>query len=312
MGLIKIIDDDHWHELRAKHIGGSDVAALFGLSPYATKWQLWMEKAGKLTPEDLSNNPYVQAGTFLESGIAAWAASKWGLPMRKVREYYTADDCPGLGATLDFETEHGGVPVEIKWSSRGYGWLYADDVITSAPDNYILQAQHQMACYGGDYAWLVALIDNEPRRMKIKRSESIIASIKTEVAEFWQSIADNVEPDPDFNLDGDAISRLLEQAPITDVTLPEEAVALFAEHNAAKAEAKAADARVEAAKAELLLMAQRAMQGTNGDQTKAIVRAGDHKLTISTVAPNFGTVVTQEMVGTSIGTRKGYQTVRIV
>lgn len=311
MPILKINDDAHWHELRAKHIGGSDVAVLFGMSAFKSKWQLWMEKAGRLDAEDLSGNSAVQAGKFLEAGIAAWAASKWGMTLAKVEEYYIADDCAGLGATLDFATQDG-VPVEIKWSARGHGWLYAGDTITHAPDSYILQVQHQMACYGGDYAWLVALIDNEPRRMKIKRSESIIASIKTEVTEFWQSIADNVEPDPDFNLDGDAISRLLEQAPITDVTLPEEAVALFAEHNAAKAEAKAADARVEAAKAELLLMAQRAMQGMNGDQTKAIVRAGDHKLTISTVAPNFGTVVTQEMVGTSIGTRKGYQTVRIV
>jgi 23S rRNA (adenine2503-C2)-methyltransferase len=38
---------------------------------------------------------------------------------------------------------------------------------------------------------------------------------------------------------------------------------------------------------------------------------GPSKISISTVAPNFGTEVTQEMVGTHINTRKGYQTVRI-
>ena len=92
MTIITVRDEAHWHTLRAMHLGGSDVAALFGLSPYTSKWQLWMEKAGKLAPEDLSGNMAVQAGKFLEAGIANWAASKWGMTISKVEEYHAAGD----------------------------------------------------------------------------------------------------------------------------------------------------------------------------------------------------------------------------
>ena len=99
MAHIQVRDEAHWHELRAKHIGGSDIAGLFGLSSFTTRWQLWMEKSGRMSPEDISDNKSIQAGTFLESGIAAWAAHRWKMPVTKVSDYYTVDDCPGMGST---------------------------------------------------------------------------------------------------------------------------------------------------------------------------------------------------------------------
>jgi putative phage-type endonuclease len=113
MAIIQVRDQKHWHELRSQHIGGSDIAALFGLSPYSSRWQLWMEKAGKLPPEDISGNKAVQAGTFLESGIANWAAHRWSMELTKVNDYYTVDDCPGMGASFDY-IAHTGAPVEIE------------------------------------------------------------------------------------------------------------------------------------------------------------------------------------------------------
>lgn len=310
MAIIEVRDDAHWHELRSRHIGGSDVAALFGMSHFSTKWQLWMEKSGKLPPEDLSENKNVQAGKFLEVGIAGWAASKWGMGLQKVTAYHTHETVAGMGATLDYATDEG-IPVEIKWSARGHGWHYSDDTITHAPDNYILQTQHQMACFGGNYAWLVALIDNEPRRMLVPRNDAIITSIEAEVAEFWDSVAAGREPDPDFTADAEAIKRLVGQTPISDVTLDAEHAALFDDYLSAVAEAKAAETFASAAKAQLLMHAVNRMVGMNTSAEKAVVRCGDHKMLISTVAENPGKLVTQDMVGTRINARRGYQTVRI-
>ena len=159
MAIIEVRDIAHWHELRAEHIGGSDVAAVLGVSPYKSKWQLYMEKAGKLPAEDLSGNTAVQAGTYLEDGIARWASDKWGLSLTKVHAYHTVDDVPGMGASLDYATPDG-IPVEIKWSARGHGWIYQQDQIIEAPEGYILQVQHQIECVGASHGWLVALIDN--------------------------------------------------------------------------------------------------------------------------------------------------------
>jgi putative phage-type endonuclease len=313
MAKITVRDEAHWHELRAKNIGGSDVSALFGLSSFSTRWQLWMEKAGKLPAEDLDGNKAVQAGKFLEAGIAQWAAAIWNWNINKVEEYHTANDVPGMGATLDYALASG-VPVEIKWNSGfGDGWKYEGDTIIEAPENYILQVQHQLACYdsGAEYAWLVVLLRNEPRRMKVPRHNGIISTIKQEVADFWQSINDGVEPDPDFNLDADAIDRLMEQVPLTDVDLGEEHAVLYNKYLDAAATEKLAQKAKESAKSELLLLAKERMEGANTKMEKAIIRCGNHKMTISTVAPNFGTKITEDMVGTVIGTRKGYQRVSI-
>lgn len=312
MAIIEVRDEAHWHELRGPNIGGSDVGALLGISPYKTRWQLYMEKSGKLAPEDLSNNKAVQAGTYLESGIALWASKIWDMQLEKVNVYHTVDDVPGMGASLDYATPDG-VPVEIKWSARGHGWLYQQDTIIEAPEHYLLQVQHQIACVDAPHGWLIALIDNEPRRMLVPRHEGIVLAIRESIAQFWEDIRNGNEPDPDFTLDGAAIALLLDQIPYADVDLGsiDGAEALFCKYKQKKAEAKQADADAETAKAELLLLTKAAMEGTNAKTEKAKVTCGDHKMTIYKVAANPGTEITEDMIGNIIGQRKGYQGVRI-
>jgi len=310
MGAISVRDQTHWHELRSQHIGASDVAALFDMSPFTTLWQLWMEKSGKLPPEDLSDNKSVQAGTFLESGIANWAAHRWDMKIEKVVDYYTADDCPGMGASLDFQTD-GGHPVEIKWSAHGDGWEYEGDTITCAPDNYVLQVLHQMACTDAEYGWLIALIRNEPRRMKVPRSEEIISKIKSHVAKFWDSVRSGEEPPVDFDKDGDAVVRLLDFVPMSEVTLTTEHAHLFQTYLENAAVEKEAKAKKDAAKTELLTLSIEEMKKMNTSQDKAVVKCGDHKLSISTVKASVGTEITAEMIGNFYGARSGYKKVTV-
>ena len=310
MGAISVRDQTHWHELRSQHIGASDVAALFDMSPFTTLWQLWMEKSGKLPPEDLSDNKSVQAGTFLESGIANWAAHRWDMKIEKVVDYYTADDCPGMGASLDFQTD-GGHPVEIKWSAHGDGWEYEGDTITCAPDNYVLQVLHQMACTDAEYGWLIALIRNEPRRMKVPRSEEIISKIKSEIRIFWESVRAGTEPPVDFDKDGDAVVRLLDFVPMSEVTLTTEHAHLFQTYLENAAVEKEAKAKKDAAKTELLTLSIEEMKKMNTSQDKAIVKCGDHKLSISTIKASVGTEITAEMIGNFYGARSGYKKVTV-
>jgi len=306
MVAVTVRDQIHWHELRSQHIGGSEVAALFAMSPFTTLWQLWMEKAGKLPPEDLSDNKSIQAGTFLESGIANWAAHRWDMKIEKVTDYFTADDCPGMGASLDFQTD-GGHPVEIKWSAFGDGWEYDGETITCAPDNYVLQVQHQMACTGAEYGWLIALLRNEPRRMKIPRNDKIIATLKGEISKFWDSVRAGEEPPVDFENDAEAVVRMLDFVPMSDITLGEEHAHLFQKYlEMADLEKQAKKAKDEA-KTELLTLSIEEMQKHNTSQEKAIVKCGEHKLSISTVKGSMGTRITEDMVGNYYGARTGYK-----
>jgi hypothetical protein len=269
-----------------------------------------MEKAGKLSPEDISGNKAVQAGTFLESGIANWAAHRWSMDLAKVNDYYTVDDCPGMGASFDYITKNG-APVEIKWSARGYGWQYNGEEINEAPENYLLQVQHQLACTSSDHAWLVALIDDEPRRMKIPRNDNIIDAIKHEIKLFWKSIDEGKEPEPDYKTDVAAITQLMGTLPKSNIVLNDEDVPLFVDYKAAKEEEKNAAARAEEAKSALLIKVRAKLELMNTSQDKASVKCGEHKMSINSVPSNPGKEITPDMVGTMIGKRSGYTTVRI-
>jgi putative phage-type endonuclease len=57
---------ESWHKERATGIGGSEIAAILGISPYTTAYQLWLDKTGKTPRKDISNLPHVQRGILGE------------------------------------------------------------------------------------------------------------------------------------------------------------------------------------------------------------------------------------------------------
>ena len=67
--MFTIIDNaDHaeWLKARSYGIGGSDAAAVIGKSPYKSNVELFDEKTGRKTAEDISDKPYVRYGNGAE------------------------------------------------------------------------------------------------------------------------------------------------------------------------------------------------------------------------------------------------------
>lgn len=56
---------------RDKYIGGSDIPAIMGISPFKTRWQLLCEKAG-LVEDEFEGNRYTEYGNVLEPQIRAY------------------------------------------------------------------------------------------------------------------------------------------------------------------------------------------------------------------------------------------------
>src|SRR4051812_37548397 len=62
-----------WYEMRADKVGGSDLAAILGLSPWQSPFSLWHQKRGDTEP-DIQEKPQLEWGTRLEPVIVqAWA-----------------------------------------------------------------------------------------------------------------------------------------------------------------------------------------------------------------------------------------------
>ncbi|MEQ9242063.1 YqaJ viral recombinase family protein [Roseovarius indicus] len=92
-------DEQTWLDLRRRNINSSEVAALFGYSPYLTLYELWNVKAGELE-NSFTSNDRVEAGQFLEPSIAAWAAHKLGVEARPFKDYHE-DHEARMGSSFD-------------------------------------------------------------------------------------------------------------------------------------------------------------------------------------------------------------------
>lgn len=212
---------DLWKSLRAEHVGGSEVAALFGHGR-VSRYRLWHEKKGNMQPENLDDVERVQAGKFMEAGTLAWANAKWGTEFYPPNVYVKHATLKGMGCTPDafhFKEEKD-IIAQVKvvdYLQFRDGWEADGDVITEAPMDILLQCQHEMACTGARENHLIALVGgNRLCKMILPRDETIIAIIENQVENFWRSIADNFEPQPDFTEDGPVIRTLLARLPVIE------------------------------------------------------------------------------------------------
>jgi putative phage-type endonuclease len=312
-------DEASWHDLRGRHVGASEVAALFNLSPWMTRWQLYMEKRYILTggkeglPRE-EGDTQMRQGQHFEPAIASYAAEKFKTKYVKVTRYLSDDEAPGMGASLDFETETDPpIPIEIKWSLYGQDWEWEGDAITQAPDYYIMQCQQQMACCGATEAHLIAFTGGDVRRMVIRRSEPIIAAIRDAVRAFWDDVSAGREPPPDFSLDGEAIARLAKVRPMARVELTAEDAAILHRYVGAHEAEKAATEAKDAAKAEITkrLLDLAAEMGVTEDAAKVEAVTGPFKVTASMIQGTPGTLITAEMVGERYGTRNPYRRITV-
>ena len=266
-------------ELRARHVGASEVAALFGASPYMTAFELWHITRGALPAPDLDDSDRVFWGQVLEPAVAQGAAALRGWRVRRVHRYSPHPRIAGMGASLDYEIvahERGAGCLEIKNVDR---LVYRDSWEDGEPPLHIeLQLQHQLACTGRSWGAVAALIGgNDLKVFERERRPKTIERIETAVAAFWASIETGREPKPDFAADAAAIAALHRDATpgkVEDMTGDNRLAELCALYRAAADAEKTAGEAKDAAKAEMLTKI--------GDAERVI--CGPHTISAKTVA----------------------------
>ena len=235
---------------RVHYVGATESPAILGVHRNLTRFELYHRKTGSIPEVDLSENERVQAGRFVEPGLAEWASFKWDMKLRRVRRYSRHPTLAGMGASLDYEEEgtgQGRIPTEFKnVDFIVYRDEYAaeGDEIMDAPLDRLLQVQHQLACVPkAPYAWLVVCVGgNALRRMKVPRHPDTIAKIEAAVAGFWDDVHHDREPKPDFEADAETIRALYmtlnAYEPPVDLTGHNRAEVACAEHLALGARIK--------------------------------------------------------------------------
>lgn len=207
--------EEEWHKLRVQDITSTESAALFGLSPYVTPFELWHRKK-KGSVVEAEPNDRVKWGNRLQDSIAAGIAEDKGWKVERRSQYERIKDLR-LGASFDFtimggdghDFESGLLEVKnVDSLIARENWIVTDDE-HEAPPHIEMQVQHQLLVSGLKYAYIGALVGGN-RIILIRRTPSpgVIQSIVTKAEEFWRSIEDNTPPVPNFSKDSEFITKL--------------------------------------------------------------------------------------------------------
>lgn len=239
----------------------TEVAALFGLSPYMTEFELW-HRHRDASVVQIDQNERMLWGTRLQDAIAGGIAQDMGWKIRRMPEYIR-DPALRMGASFDFEIEpkdenHPFGLLEVKnVDSLMYrqGWIVDGDDI-QAPPHIELQLQHQMAVSGRPFAYIGALIGGNRTALVRREADAvIIRKIKTRVVHHWQSVAAGIEPAPDFTRDSEFIARLYglsEKDKLFDATANDEIKQLVNEYRARSEEMRVCESKRSEIKARIL------------------------------------------------------------
>ena len=103
-------------------VGGSDVAVIFGVSPWTTPLELWMIKKGRAKPSVKSNALQLEMGHFLEPIAAHFYAKKTGNIVTEDTFLYQHADFPYALANFDrrFQRASDGEPGILECKSCTY------------------------------------------------------------------------------------------------------------------------------------------------------------------------------------------------
>ncbi len=205
--LVRCDGNEEWLKQRKKGIGGSEVAAILGISKYKTPLALWLEKTGQVEPKDLSDVQAVEWGDRLEEVVGAKYAELH--PERKVKRVNAVAQSitrPWAQASLDYEVKDGdrhGI-LEIKTA----GLRVANDWKDGVPLYYLTQVTHYMSVLNRDFADVAVLIGGqEYREYRIERDEDDIKTVNDAVDSFWhENIIGGKEPELMFEQGSDLIA----------------------------------------------------------------------------------------------------------
>lgn len=90
---------EQWLEARSHSIGGSEIGAIMGLSPFADAYSVYCEKTGKVPP--FEGNLATEVGTALEDFVARKFSEISGLTVNRTNFLWRNDAYPILHASPD-------------------------------------------------------------------------------------------------------------------------------------------------------------------------------------------------------------------
>lgn len=222
----RITSREQWHDLRAKDVTASVIAALFGEYKYFGRLGLWEAKTGRA--------PEIEASRMMRRGHAleplafeelADLRPEWRL-LRLEDRYYFRDPVHRIGATPDgiaICPERGMGVVQVKTCGvlTKAQWFDADGA-PYCPTWAALQALTEAKLTGAKWAAVVVMVhdsDEELLIIDVPMIDDLWPVLQNEAALFWQGIAEGKMPEVDPEKDAEAVARVFAQDDGSEIDL---------------------------------------------------------------------------------------------
>ena len=183
---------EEWLDWRRRGIGGSDVSAIIGLSPFRTARDIYYDKLGIAVVEENEGNwVAMEMGHLLEDLVAMIFERKTGLKIYQIKKMFRHPLYPFMLADVDyFITMPDGTKaiLEIKttnYNAKDHWWKDGRETV---PAYYEPQGRHYMAVMDIDRVFFCCLYGNT-------EDEVIIRELRRDMAyeeemifleqEFW-------------------------------------------------------------------------------------------------------------------------------
>lgn len=177
---------------RHKYIGGSDIAAIMGMSRWKTPLKLWTEKTQKLPAPDLSNVEAVEMGVRLEQFVADLFSVKTGKNVRRAPKLYAHPIYPYMVAHVDRLVTGTDELLECKTCSVFKKDEWENDDI---PQEYILQVMWYLGITGRKIGHIAVLIGGQSFKYKqIEFDQELFDQMVEAAKEFWEHVQNDTPP----------------------------------------------------------------------------------------------------------------------
>jgi len=193
----RVIDEyEDWHKARQKGIGGSDAAAIAGLSQWGGPMAVYLEKIGEAPRK--KDNETTRQGRDLEDYVVRRFEEKAGLKVRQEKRILQHPTIDFMIGNIDRWVEEDGedVILECKTTSGQHGKFNKD---SSIPEYIELQCHHYLAITGAKKCYLAVVVFQKDFFIhEIERDEEIIQNLIKIESDFWNNhVIPRKMPPPD-------------------------------------------------------------------------------------------------------------------
>lgn len=200
-------DRGEWLRLRREGIGGSDAAAVLGVSPWASAMSIYTDKIGlaELDPDE-EVSEQARWGKILEPHLVDEFARRTGRRVRPDGRLIRSRARPWQITTLDArqrDRDHEG-PGLVEAKTTRFEW-------ERIPDEHWAQMQHEFAVTGFRWGSFVVLdlMRREVHWIDVEPDRDYVDELIEREREFWRNLLDGVPPPPDQGGDfAEALQRL--------------------------------------------------------------------------------------------------------